>query len=75
MLKRSFISNICDCSVFIHLAKYYLSVYLTHWSFGTTVQSFIQRNYYGWLASNVVLSFSVAIIGSCLLGILTHHSV
>ena len=73
--KRGFISNLCDRPIFIHLAKYSLSVYLTHWCFGTTVRSFVQSNYPGWLESNVELSISIAMVGSCLLGVLAHHLV
>lgn len=73
--KEGFISNLCERPVFVHLAKYSLGVYLTHWMFGTTVRTFVENNYPGWMENHVALSITIAMVGSCLLGALAYYIV
>ncbi len=73
VMKRGYLSAFFEKKVFVVLAKYSLSVYLTHWVFVTTVSTYVIKQYPGWMKTHDVLSITIAIVGSCLLGVLAHH--
>lgn len=71
--KKGVISRALDTSIFSVPAKYCLSIYLTHSVFYRTVQTFVKSNYPGWLENNIELSITLAILGSCILGIIAYY--
>ena len=75
VLKRGLISSMLECVWIAKLARYSLSIYLTHWLFVTTVRRYVMVEHPGWMENHVVLSITAAIIGSCIVGVLAHHLV
>lgn len=73
LTKKGLISNLCERPVFVYLARYSLGIYLTHWTFGTTVRTFVENHYPGWMDSHVALSITIAMVGSCLLGAAAYY--
>lgn len=73
--KRGLISEFFEHKIFSVAARYCLAIYLTHWMFQRIVYRYVQSEYPGWMDQNKFLSISLAIIGSCVLGILAHHLV
>ena len=73
--KRGYVSSFFERPVFVSLATYSLSIYLTHWLFVITVRRYVLSEYPGWMENHIALSISLAILGSCVVGVLAHHLV
>ena len=75
VLKRGLISSMLECAWMSRLARYSLSIYLTHWMFYKTVRTYVEQTSPRWLQDHVALSITAAIVGSYVVGVLAHHLV
>ncbi len=73
--KRGIFSRLLDRNIFSVMAKYCLAIYLTHSAFYRTVQTFVKLNFPGWLESHAELAITLAIVGSCILGVIAYYLV
>lgn len=75
VVKRGYISGVLESDSMAKLAKYSLSIYLTHWMFMRTVRRYMEQEFPGWLQDHIALSITLGIVGSCIVGVLAHHLV
>lgn len=73
--KRGYLSSMFEKKVFGLLARYSLAIYLTHSMFQTSVFRLVSSHFPGWMQQHIGLSVTIAIIGSCIVGVLAHHLV
>lgn len=74
-LRKGAISNFFEKPVFAKIARYCLSVYLTHWVVIRHIFPIYLEKYKEFFLTHTFVPFSLVLISVCLLGVVTHHAI
>lgn len=74
VIRKGSISNWCNHFIFPKVSKYCLAIFLTHWGIAHHFLAKI-NNHYPIVEKHIILTISITILVSCILGIIAHHAI
>lgn len=75
IVKRGYISALVEKRFFAKLSQYCLAVYLTHCCLSSLIKKLLASDYAGWVQEHSSLVVCLAVLASCLLGVVAHYLV